>query len=328
MKQPQAHHFTTLQPSQSGCRTLPQSVAATSCRSLTLHLAACSAALAITATAAPPPVPLNAPEGPQVATLQSEASPSKPYVAQLFAPGEKPVPLLDDSPPDHFHHHGLMLALGADKTDFWTEKGAPNIGTQKPLETKRLPNNQGTSQIIRWLSHENKNLLDEVRVIRVLADKEPAVNWLVWNSMLTPAAKVDSVELNGRHYFGLGMRFLPPFANTTRFSFLGGGEARVVRGDERLTPARACAATASVDGKPVTLVMFDHKENPRPALWFTMSAPFSYLSATQGLMDKPQSLAKGKTWNLRYGIAIVQGDVDQARLQTLETRWLQISTTP
>ncbi len=183
-----------------------QSAAAACRRGFALCLAACSAGLALTCQAAPPTIPLSAPGGQQVATLQTEANPFKPYIAQLLAPGEKPVPLLADSPPDHFHHHGLMFALGVDKTDFWTEKGAPNIGTQKLIETKRLANHQGVSQVIRWVSHENKNLLDETRVIRVLADTEPAVNWLVWNSKLMPAAGI-AVELepdNAMHLGDLG----------------------------------------------------------------------------------------------------------------------------
>lgn len=264
--------------------------------------------------------------GTTVAKARLEGAPKKPYVKQIFTPAG--VALLDDSPPDHFHHHGLMLALGVDKTDFWAEKDQNNIGVQHPLETKSLPLNQGSTQIIRWLSQENKNLLDEARVVRVLQDKDPAVNWVVWKSTLTPAAKVESVELNGRHYFGLGMRFLPPFAKATRFQFLGGGEARVVRGDERLTPGRACAATARVEGKPVTLVMFDHAKNPRPALWFTMGEPFSYLSATQNLEEKPQKLAKGESWTLCYGVATLDGEADEAQLAALEKRWKEIAENP
>ena len=85
-------------------------------------------ATALTASAAPPPaVPLRAPDGPVIATWQAQANPNKSYIAQLFAPGGKAVPLFEDSPADHFHHHSLMLALGGDTTDFWTEKDAPNI---------------------------------------------------------------------------------------------------------------------------------------------------------------------------------------------------------
>jgi hypothetical protein len=55
-----------------------------------------------------PQVPLRAPDGPVVALWQKTPNPNKPYIAQLYAPGEKPVPLLEDSPADHFHHHALM----------------------------------------------------------------------------------------------------------------------------------------------------------------------------------------------------------------------------
>ena len=48
----------------------------------------------------PPLIPLRAVDGSVVAMWQKAPSPNKPYIAQVFAPGEKPVPLLADSPPD------------------------------------------------------------------------------------------------------------------------------------------------------------------------------------------------------------------------------------
>lgn len=78
-----------------------------------------SLVLALTAigsgTETPPLVPLRDANGPVVAMWRKEPSPNKPYIARLFAPGEPSVSLLDDSPADHFHHHGLMFALSVER---------------------------------------------------------------------------------------------------------------------------------------------------------------------------------------------------------------------
>ena len=86
----------------------------------------------------------------------------------------------------------------------------------------------------------------------------------------------------------------------------------VVRGDERLTPVKWCAYTAKADGKPVTVAVFDHPKNPRyPAKMFTMTKPFAYLSATGNEWKEPITIKAGEPLNLRYGVAVWDGEVDK-----------------
>jgi hypothetical protein len=98
----------------------------------------------------------------------------------------------------------------------------------------------------------------------------------------------------------------------------------VVRGDERLTPSRWCAYTAVADGKPVTFSMFDHPKNVRPALWFTMAAPFGYLSATINLWKEPYALEAGKPLTFSYGVALWDGKVAAKDVEALYRRWLDL----
>ncbi|MCU0781402.1 MAG: PmoA family protein, partial [Akkermansiaceae bacterium] len=158
------------------------------------------AVTAVTAAAAPL-TPLKTPDGRHIADWQPQANPKKPYIAQLYAPGAKSLPLLDDSPADHFHHHGLMFALGADGTDFWAEKGAPNIGTQQPAGYRPLPAGNGYTQTLRWLAADGTHLLDETRTVKVRATGSgaDALHWLDWQSVLTPAPNRESVKLSGSH---------------------------------------------------------------------------------------------------------------------------------
>jgi len=282
------------------------------------------AAMVVAAAAeVPPQVPLRAPDGPLVALWQRTANPNKPYIAQLYAPGDKPVPLLDDSPPDHFHHHGLMFALGVDDTDFWAEKDIANAGRQEVLEAVATPAGDGFTQNLRWLATDGTKLLDESRWVRVRATGKDAevVHWLDWESTLTPAAGRDGVRLWGHHYFGLGLRLLPAWTRKGEFIWQDTTGQAVVRGDEKLTPGGWCAVRCTLDGRPVTVLMIDHPTNPRPAKWFTMSDPFCYLAAALNLEKEPARLKAGEKWTLRYGFAVISTPADQARLAKLAEVW-------
>lgn len=273
--------------------------------------------------AQPALVPLGVPDGPQVAIWQGAANPNKPYIAQLFAPGDKPVPLLDDSPPDHFHHHALMFAIGVDGTDFWAEKDLKNAGRQEVAESILTTTGDCVTQRLRWLATDGTRLLDETRVVRVRATGKgaEAVHWLDWESTISPAAGRESVKLFGSHYFGLGMRFLPAWANKVTFLWADSAGQKVVSGDEKVTPGAWGAARCEIDGRPVTVLMIDHPANSRAAKWFTMGTPFCYLSAALGLDTQPATLAKGERWTLRYGLAVVSGPADAARLTKLADEW-------
>jgi hypothetical protein len=270
----------------------------------------------------PPQVPLRVADGPLVALWQKAAHPNKPYIAQLYAPGEKPVPLLDDSPPDHFHHHGLMLALGVDGTDFWSEKGVANAGRQEVLESAAAPAGDGFTQRLRWLATDGTALLDESRRVWVRASGKgaDAVHWLDWESVLTPAAGRDKVRLSGAQYFGLGMRFLPEWANQGEFIWSDPATPPAV-GGEKVTLGDWCAVRCSIEGRPVTVLMLAHAANPRPGEWFTMSQPFCYLSATLNLKNEPFSLANGQSWTLRYSLAVLSTPADHTRLSNIAAAW-------
>jgi len=288
------------------------------------------ALMAVASAAAAPPVALRTADGPIIALWQKAASPNKPYISQLYAPGDKPIPLLEDSPPDHFHHHGLMFAIGVDDTDFWAEKDIKNAGRQEVAEAAATPAGDGFTQTLRWLATDGMRLLDETRRVRVRATGKgaEAVNWLDWESIITPAAGRDAVRLFGSHYFGLGMRLLPAWANKAEFLFSNTTGQTMVRGDEKLTPGAWAAVRCEIDGHPVTVLMIDHPANSRAVKWFTMGKPFCYLSAALGLDSTPAQLKAGERWTLRYGLAIISGPADTARLNKLAGEWTNSNPIP
>jgi hypothetical protein len=274
------------------------------------------------AAESPQQVPLRVANGPVVALWQKSPNPNKPYIAQLFAPGEKPIPLLDDSPADHFHHHGLMFALNVDDTDFWAKKGNKNIGRQEVVDSTGTASGDGFDQHLHWLSTDSVQLLDESRRVRVrtTGNGAEAVHWLDWESTLTPAAGREAVRLSGSQYFGLGMRFLPAWANQGEFIWSDPDTPPAVCG-EKVTLGDWCAVRNSIEGRPITVLMLAHATNPRPGEWFTMSRPFCYLSDTLNLKNEPFTLAKGHSWTLRYSLAVLSTPVDHARLANIAAKW-------
>jgi len=85
------------------------------------------------------------------------------------------------------------------------------------------------------------------------------------------------------------------------------------------------AYTGPADGKTVTVALFDHPENPRPAWFFTMTTPFAYISATINLAKEPLPLAAGRPLRLRYGAALWDGTPDRAAVERMHRRWIGVA---
>lgn len=255
--------------------------------------------------------------------------PRKPYVAELYSPSGRQV--LRDSPQDHKHHHALMLALGAGGVDFWSEN--ENCGSQRhvgmtPPEVTATAAGRAIrfTQELEWAGPGQKEpILSERRTIDTSCEQDVPATLVTWRSRLQPAAGRAEVELSGAHYFGLGVRFVTSMDGTGKFRTDSGQLGEVVRGTERVGPAKWCAYSAPVDGKSVTLALFDSPHNPRhPAPMFTMTAPFAYVSATLNLWKQPLVLkASTSPLILRYGIALWDGDVDQQVIERLYAKWVQ-----
>jgi len=252
----------------------------------------------------------------------------KPYLRSLVTPGG--IELVRDAPPDHEHHHGLMLALGVDDVDFWGERYAEVPGRQvaEPLggASVRLgPQGAGgwLAERVEWLDPRDGGLrLEELREVdfeTARADRPTRLTW--WSRLRLPPGRERAV-LWGRPYFGLGLRFAAGFDGTGRFSSSDGDEGVVVRGDERLTAARWCACTTEIAERTVTVAMYDHPDNPRhPARFFTMAEPFAYLSATLDLAERPLELTRGEQLDLCWGLAVWEQPVTPERIEEHYRTW-------
>jgi hypothetical protein len=252
--------------------------------------------------------------------------PMKPYVKELYTPAG--VQVLRDSPHDHKHHHGLMFAIGIDGVDFWSENAKCGREVHRGLEGVNSTAHNGTAraaftETLDWIAPgAEKPLATERRAIQVCRPAGGEVTLVTWQTRLEPATGRKSIKLGGSHYFGLGMRFVTSMDKAGRFFNADKKEGTLVRGQERVTPTRWCAYTSPAGGKTVTVAMFDDPKNPRhPAWFFTMPAPFAYLSATLNLWKQPMTVEAGKPLVLRYGVALWDGQVKPAEVEKLYQRW-------
>ncbi len=246
----------------------------------------------------------------------------KPYVDQLFTPSG--VQILRDSPDDHKHHHGLMFAIAADGVNFWEESEA-NSGTEKGENFKEIPD--GFEQDVSWIDPSSeKPVLVERRTIEAIPSADLGATLIEWCTTLETSPDRDEVVLDGHPYYGLGMRFVQSMDVGGRLFNADDKPGELIEGDHRLTSTRWCAYTAKADGKPVTVAIFDHPTNPRrPATMFTMQMPFAYLSATLNAWREPIALKAGQPMELRYGVALWDGEVDKSTVEQLYQRWLNLT---
>ncbi len=258
--------------------------------------------------------------GKQMMVYRFGEVPFKPYVQELRSPAG--VQVLRDAPADHLHHHALMFAIGVDGVDFWAE--APGCGKQEHRSNSISAFNHVNGSMgqlaekLDWMGPDGK-LLEEERSIETFPLSGATV--LTWRSKLTRPEGMAAAKLTGSHYFGLGMRFAESMDKGARFVYATKVEGSVVRGDERLTEGRWCAVQGKVDGKNVTIAMFNSPANPRPAAWFTMGDPFAYLSATMRLHETPMELKAGEPMNLRYGVAVWDGQVGPQEIARVYSEW-------
>ena len=267
--------------------------------------------------------------GKPVLTYKFAQVPYKPYAVQLWSPAGTPI--LRDAPFDHLHHHALMFALAVDKVDFWSEK--PHCGKQLHAGLRAMRSDEKSQasfvEDLDWKTPDGQAVLRETRTITAHAGVELGATLVTWKTRLSAPDGKPRVTLGGSHYFGLGMRFVTSMDAEGAFTCPTGAAGDVVRGSERLTPAKWCAYAAVADGKPVTAALFDAPQNLRhPARMFTMGTPegkpFAYLSATLNLWKEPFELASDKPLELRYAVAVWDGRASADQIEQLYQRWLTL----
>ena len=224
----------------------------------------------------------------------------KPYIKEIFTPAGLNVLL--DSPDDHKHHHGLMLAYRVDGINFWEE--TERSGRQKSIKiseiftsSESLSGEGGFSASIHWRDPRDGTIVfKEDRTVRGAFNPRLQASLFDWQSRISVPDSKSVVTLAGAHYNGLGMRFVRSMDNAGKFVTAENKKGEIFRGQERLIPDRWCAYLSQVGNQEVSIAMFAAPDNPRdPTTWFIMKVPFAYMSATMKLHESPIKLHTSKT---------------------------------
>ncbi len=257
-------------------------------------------------------------------------TPKKPYLMEWYTPGG--VNVLRDAPADHLHHHGLMFAITVEDVNFWEESAGGGAQAHRGFTEMRVmpADNRRLSVIgesLHWHAPESEELLllEDRRVSPVRA-ADTRARLLSWQSRLRCPDARDSVTLSGKIYHGLGMRFPAVFDSDGVFRWADDKNGAFRDGIHYLARASWCAVTVETGDQTLTVAMFDHPDNPRPALWFTMDNPFAYLSGTLDLSREPLSLAADEVVTLRYGVAAWDVVAEDAAIEAMYRDWLTVET--
>ena len=256
----------------------------------------------------------------------------KPYIQELHTlRGEN---LLRDNVADHPHHHGLMYAIMVNGLDYWAE--TPGSGLQRAAggveTTSRTMNGRTEASFkhrIHWVAEadraragdERNAVLIEDRRLTLMIEEASDEVALRWQSDFRFGGRTNKVELTGREYLGLGMRFLAELDSVTAHN-IGGTTPDLSGMKQDVSPAPWGAVTFNKPGQHATIAVFGNPANARGvANYFTMARPFAYLSATQRLDKEPLNYKSGDTWKLDY-LVTVHGEIKSTDfLNTRATQW-------
>ena len=299
-------------------------------RILSLHPTAAGLALLLafvcSAAAADPPISIDSKmdvgqlvvnyKGRKLLVYVFATNQFKPYVRELYTlRGEN---VLRDSPPDHQHHHGLMYAVYVNGINFWEEREAPGVEkhVELPVHMARV-DAKGTpvasfTEIIHWLAPTNRTapdslaaaLLLEQRTINVSVDEKNQEVALRWESAFQVGPNAGKVTIQGPNYDGLGLRLPESFNHVARFQN-SADQPYTGPNTQNVLAARWTSVSGVMDGREVMLVLFGRPDNARgDGFFFSMLDPFAYLSATQGVDNKPLEYAAGDKFNLSYLLTV------------------------
>ena len=245
----------------------------------------------------------------------------KPYVITLTTPGG--INILRDAPPDHTHHHGLMFAIKIDGVNCWEEYNPKDFGRQETLSiVEAITESNGRKEkkvesALLWSDGAGQPLILEKRTITAYHSGDATV--LDWTGVFTLPPGKEKAVLGGNEYHGLGMRFVESMDEGGKYTASSGAG----RKEGRLTPCRWMAYTANADGKPVTVAMFDSKDNPRPMLAYTMGSgegEFGYFSATANLYREQVTLTPEKPVTFHYTVVLWDGEKTAGEIENFDIK--------
>ena len=256
------------------------------------------------------------------------------YIHPVLTPSG--VPVTDDYPSDHRHHHGIWFAWSqavfeGRKTDTWNmgeRKGTVEfVGLDSVWSGAGPAGFRSRHRQVDLTAGVPRQMLDEVWNVRVLNLGGPGdVNGHVFDVDVTDACAGDSaVRLPLYRYGGIGVRGNGAWNGTNRMHFLNSeGVTNRANGDRAETIGRWAYLGGLVDGRWGGVAVLGHPANvhaPQPQR-IHPTEPFLSMAPQQA---GEVSIAPGKPLRLRYRLVALDGPPEA---QVLDRLWQDYAEPP
>lgn len=257
---------------------------------------------------------------------------NKPYIAVLRGPSGRNV--LEDSPGDHVHHHGVWWGHGdVNGVDFYLEAPAPGrrLGSIEHVAFESVteePPRYGFQQTLRWVDDTQTTVIDESRSVDIHF----------------AGADAYTVDLDSTYTARADLEFgttkesvLPGIRMAEALTGVCGGHIRASTGERGESrnfgqPAEwfdywgERKAIYGLGDVVEGVAVFDHPANPNhPNPIFVRS--YGPNSPFQGHhFTGPASLREDASWRYRHRLVIHAGDTDEAGIADRYRAWTEGET--
>lgn len=246
------------------------------------------------------------------------------YIHPVFTPDG--VPVTDDYPPNHKHHHGIWspwtkTLFKGRSPDFWNmgaKKGTVEVvGHPATWSAGGFAGFSTKHQMIDLTAPDGpKPAIDEQWHVTAYASPMGAGKANVFDLVITQTTASDSpLKLPKYHYGGLGFRGHRQWDGKENCKFLT-SEGKT-RADGNETRAKWCHIGGLIDGKPAGIAILCHPDNfrfPQPVRLHPDEPFFCFAPSQLG----DWSIEPGKPYVAKYRFVVTDGEPDA---KEIERRW-------
>jgi len=283
-------------------------------------------------------------DGDLLTELRFEGAP-KPYFYPLNGPGgvglTRNFPMRTDAADedkDHAHHRSLWFTHGdVNGVDFWAEGTNKGKVVQTRILEARGGDESGTVRTAnKWVTPEGKTLLTDVTSLRV--HRSPLGRMFDYEIALTASEGID-VTFGDTKEGTMAVRLAESMRLKANKHYAGKPTGRILQNtgvkDDSTWGKRASwtAYTGPVDGKPMSVVIFDHPSNPRYPTWWHVRDYGLFAANPFGVHDfekKPAGTGNlvvkaGDMVRFRYRFLLLSGQADPATLGSVASAFGNLS---
>ena len=161
----------------------------------------------------------------------------------------------------------------------------------------------------------------ERRTLTLTVDEAKDEVALAWHAEFEVGGRTNDMKLHGSEYNGLGLRLPAAWDRVARHQ---NSEQTHYSSDGKrdLVAARWSAVSHTSDGHTTQVVLCASPlGHARTNIFFTMTEPFTYLSATQGLDKDPLEYRAGDRFSLDYLLLVYPNARTPDQLQERYQAW-------